>query len=510
MKQFLAFLFLIFFVRAAAADQFNAGSPMLPNQVDAGTKTLNQLVAEIGANTRTLVISQPLPALTGNLTVPANVTIECTGDCRISCGSSTLTIQSSTANWPSRQIFASDCLSTGSVSFSENRFVEEVRPEWWGAVADGSRDNQTELLSTATAAATAGLRIRLGSGTYMHSGTLAWLRSGIEIEGVSNQSSVLFYTGSGIQVATLVPGTVVFRPAMKNMWLSTATGTIGLDLDSVKEGKFQNLLVTGFATACIDIHGAVPGNSVYNRFWNVKAQSCGIGHRVQGTSHNANVWDESRANACAIGWQITDSGDNTIINSQSEANSDSGIVINATGPALATRNRVDNVRLENNTNYGLDLASTDVLETKVEGLWLGSNGTDIRNLSTRMNGADDLLYVSSLGNITAKSGSIVSANSVFLGSTTGAFAGTTNGSANIKGQVANGATAVGVKISNTNTLNTSGAKIVQFCADSVCADPAMELRSNGSVYGWRFKSPDGTWYLMTIANGGTVSITANP
>lgn len=512
MKSFITYLIILLLSPLLPGDalvEFYPSPGVTINEVDAGTKTLNQLVAEIGSATKTLVISQPLPALTGNLTVPDTLTLEFTGAGQVSCGSSTLTIQSSTGNWPSRPIFGSDCSSTGSVSCSGNQQSSYFEADWLGSKADNSTDNSAALNAAAVAAASGGLALKLNAGTYKHSASLIWLRSGLSIQGVNNQVTILSYTGSGSAVVTPVSGTRVYRVAMRNLWFSTATGAIGLALDSVSESYFESVLLTGASTACLDIYGATQGNSVYNRFVNVKAQACGIGHRVQGISHNGNVWIGSRANACTRGWEITDSNDNTIYGSQSEANSDVGIYITATVSGYANRNRITDVRLENNTNFGLQIASANVIETVARGLWTGSNGADFSDSGTRTNRADDLLYVTSAGNMAMKSGAFTAGTSFFTQGA-GSYTGATNSTALVKGQDANDASAVGVRLSNTVTLNTSGAKAVEACADSTCSIPVAAIRYNGTTWGLRLQSPDGTWYLLTIANGGTVSIAASP
>lgn len=474
-----------------------------------GAKDLAAAVTEAGANTRTIEISTALSALTGNLTVPANATLMFAGAGLISCGSSTLTIQSSTTNWPGRQIFASDCSSTGAVSFSGNKQSRDFEADWLGSKADNSTDNSAALNAAAVAATSGGLGLKLNAGTYKHSASLTWLRSGLSVRGVNNQVTVLSYTGSGSQIVTPVSGTRVYRVTMRDLWLSTSTGAVGLALDSVSESYFESVLLTGSSTACVDIYGATQGYSVYNRFVNVKSQACGIGHRIQGISHNGNVWIASRANACTRGWEITDSNDNSIIGSQSEANSDTGVYITATVSGYADRNRLIAVRLENNTNYGLHIASANVIETVASALWLGSNGTNFNDLGTRTNRADDLLYVTSAGNMAMKSGAFTAGTSFFTQGS-GSYTGATSSTALVKGQDANDASAVGVRLSNTVTLNTSGAKVAEFCSDSTCTTPIASIRYNGTTWGLRLQSPDGTWYLLTIANGGTVSVAANP
>lgn len=108
---------------------------------------------------------------------------------------------------------------------------------------------------------------------------------------------------------------------------------------------------------------------------------------------------------------------------------------------------------------------------------------------------------------TGLAASTVVANTYFQGTqiygTTGAVA--------VSGQAANGASAVGVASDNTNALSTSGAKIHSFRNASVekaFIDKDGQLENTVAAKGIILKSPDGTRYLFTIANGGTVSIVA--
>lgn len=152
----LFFSLLFCFVFTAHAADLDVGPGIASNQVYAGNKTLNRIIAETAGRTVTIIISEPVSIPYANLIVPPNVTLEFTGDGRISCGSFTLTIQSSIANWPSRQIFASDCSSTGSVSFSGNLSSSNYSTKWWGSVGDGTADDTAEVQMAIDAACSAG------------------------------------------------------------------------------------------------------------------------------------------------------------------------------------------------------------------------------------------------------------------------------------------------------------------------------------------------------------------
>jgi hypothetical protein len=79
----------------------------------------------------------------------------------------------------------------------------------------------------------------------------------------------------------------------------------------------------------------------------------------------------------------------------------------------------------------------------------------------------------------------------------------------LRGRAVNGATAVAVKSANDVALSTAGAKVHAFYSDNGTTEVAS-VRKDASTWGIRLRSPDGTWYLLTIANGGTVSVVADP
>lgn len=160
MVKLFLFLLLCFVASLYASitfcDEYQGGPGVGPGRTLVGARTLNRAVAEIGDAKMTLVVASPISPLTGSLTVPANVTLEFAGDGLISCGTFTATIQSSIANWPSRQIFASDCSSTGRVSFSGNLSSSNYSTKWWGSVGDGTADDTTEVQMAIDAACSAG------------------------------------------------------------------------------------------------------------------------------------------------------------------------------------------------------------------------------------------------------------------------------------------------------------------------------------------------------------------
>ena len=186
MRQFFFLLLFVFWCPHSNAADFDAGAGIASNQVYAGNKPLNQVIAETAGRTVTIIISEPVSTPYANLIVPPNVTLDFTGDGRISCGSFTLTIQSSTANWPSRQIFASDCLTTGSVNFVGNYASRIFLPEWWGAKADDMTSSNDAIQSAIDALPTNGGIISFAAGSYQINNSINIERKNVILKGSSD------------------------------------------------------------------------------------------------------------------------------------------------------------------------------------------------------------------------------------------------------------------------------------------------------------------------------------
>lgn len=134
----------------------------------------------------TIEISEVLPPLTADVVVIPGVELSFKGLGLIACGSRTLTIKSSTANWPSRQIFAADCLTTGSVSFVGNYASRAFLPEWWGAKADESTISDAAIQAAIDALPINGGIISFASGSYRISNTINIERKNVILKGASD------------------------------------------------------------------------------------------------------------------------------------------------------------------------------------------------------------------------------------------------------------------------------------------------------------------------------------
>jgi hypothetical protein len=149
-----------------------------------------------------------------------------------------------------------------------------------------------------------------------------------------------------------------------------------------------------------------------------------------------------------------------------------------------------------NLNYLASLASSgDVIKLATGGRLHIGDGTN-----------DYLVSESGVGVTTP---AYITASGTRIGASAGFITPTSAGSMLVKGNENNGSGAIGVKIYNGNALSTSGARALGVYSDGSSTE-AASVQTNGTTFGIRLKSPDGTWYLLTIANGGTVNIAAAP
>lgn len=206
---------------------------------------------------------------------------------------------------------------------------------------------------------TAGGVVRLGPGTHTISTALV-IRSGVVLEGAGSQATTISYTGAAQALVQSTPGTRIYGVVVRGIKFSDAgTGTIGLDLDSVSTGVFEDLIIDGFTTA-VELQGS-NGYCVYNRFTNVTAANSTTGYLIGAAGSNSNTFMACRANVCTTGWNITDSNQNQLIGCQIESGT-TGVSITSTASALSDRNTIAFCRFESNTT-NVDITSSNVRET---------------------------------------------------------------------------------------------------------------------------------------------------
>ena len=205
--------------------------------------------------------------------------------------------------------------------------------------------------------------VKLGPGTHTISTALV-IRSGVILEGEGSQATTVSYTGSAEALVQSTPGTRIYGVGVRGIKFSDAgTGTIGLDLDSVSTGVFEDLIIDGFTTA-VELQGS-NGFCVYNRFTNVTAANATTGYLIGAAGSNSNTFMACRANVCTTGWNITDSNQNQLIGCQLEAGT-TGVSITSTSASLADRNTIAFCRFESNTT-NVNITSSNVRETALIG-----------------------------------------------------------------------------------------------------------------------------------------------
>lgn len=122
--------------------------------------TLEEVVAEAGATPVRVIVAGPLTAST-SLDVPANITLEFTGEGEIQVGGGLVVNILGHVFAPARQIFT----GAGTVTFSSNSCL--IFPGWWGGGATGVRIGKlaSDQMEVSTLTAGAILADSVNSGT---------------------------------------------------------------------------------------------------------------------------------------------------------------------------------------------------------------------------------------------------------------------------------------------------------------------------------------------------------
>jgi len=200
----------------------------------------------------------------------------------------------------------------------------------FGAVGDGTTNDATAIQNAINAAAAlpasggssglggiSGATVYFPPGVYRINSGLT-VTNGVKLVGNGERSSVINYYGSGAAISNVTPGTRIGKIGIMEMTIANkASGTIGLDLDSVSYSEFASLWIDSFTTA-VKINSPTSGWSVYNRFYNVTSNLCTTGYWLTGTSSNAHTFYACRyntgtVNSNGIGWKIENSNGNQVI-----------------------------------------------------------------------------------------------------------------------------------------------------------------------------------------------------
>lgn len=106
------------------------------------------------------------------------------------------------------QIFA----GSGTVTIDSGA-IEQIYPEWWGALPNDATNDATAL-NAAITACRKGMTIQLGAGTYLLSSTIALNKRGMRLCGIGN-GTVILVNSSSIHGVTVTAADVV----IENLWM---------------------------------------------------------------------------------------------------------------------------------------------------------------------------------------------------------------------------------------------------------------------------------------------------
>ncbi len=168
---------------------------------DPGYATLSEALTSIGSTETPLVIPAGQVSISATTTIPANVQLRLAkgGQFAVANGV-TLTINGPFEAGP-HQVFT--WTGTGKVVFGSGA-VEQVRPEWWGAKADGATDCDTAF----QAAVNAFPRVRLTEGAYKIDNATVYLNS-------TDSQAQFVLQGAGratiLDIANLTGGSYAFK-----------------------------------------------------------------------------------------------------------------------------------------------------------------------------------------------------------------------------------------------------------------------------------------------------------
>lgn len=165
------------------------------------TARFTTIIATIGANQGTINLPYKVGSrcAVNSLTVPANITLNNTTGTGIKINTGqTLTVVGPVISAP-KLLFANATAGLGTISFSGNRTVGLVKPEWWGAVSDGVTDDAPEF-NAAVLATMSGIEL-VGPNYALASSVLIENRVGFTVRGqgqssTSGQGTQLTWTGN--------------------------------------------------------------------------------------------------------------------------------------------------------------------------------------------------------------------------------------------------------------------------------------------------------------------------
>jgi hypothetical protein len=259
--------------------------------------TLAQVVAAIGAASRTLIITPGTWTIGANLIIPANISIIVPPGAAMSISSGvTLTIAGRRfISYAENPVFT----GLGQVHFSGS--IERVEADWFG-------DIQKAIIA-ATGAGGHGGVVQLTAGTYTFSTDLV-IYPGTVLQGVGSgriyethpvaASTKLIYTGAGNAINLVGVGITSFSSTLRDFGLYSTGGGAGIyifdgadiNIEDVRvHGRLQSgVIATGFTTACIHLSGTFPAGATFTvNIRNSYLQDCAGDGLKAGEVNNINA-----------------------------------------------------------------------------------------------------------------------------------------------------------------------------------------------------------------------------
>jgi hypothetical protein len=197
-------------------------NPITTTATPLNDTTLNSVIGAIGSARKDILITPGTWTIANNLTIPANVGLSIAPDAQFSVNSGrTLTINGPMVA-PQRTIFA----GTGDVRFGG--LVEAITPHWFGAICDGTGNDQPALQKAIASASTSTFRVLQWPSATCRVTAALTLRQGLRIVGPSSEGGKLLVAGAGIKGLVYSSGsTIEANILVENLTIEGVDTTVG-------------------------------------------------------------------------------------------------------------------------------------------------------------------------------------------------------------------------------------------------------------------------------------------
>lgn len=173
--------------------------------------------------------------------------------------------------------------STGTAFTFGDKSTDTIRPEWWGAIADGTTDN-TLAFSSAISASTIGKKVKYGTGSFATNITITKTNTILEGSSAAGMNSAI--TSRLVPYDTSKPVVKIGNDTgyirgckLQNIYIystgPSGEGTIGLELaGGAYEGYFDTVSINGaFSQYNLKIQSGTTYAIAYNMFNGIMIQT---------------------------------------------------------------------------------------------------------------------------------------------------------------------------------------------------------------------------------------------